>query len=66
MQNYYNNKINVITTPKGEKVVVMDDGVFTRIMNHIWDASEYQKSRGLDATANDTMELWRTLDEKDN
>ena len=66
MKNIYNYKANITitTTATGDKVITMNSEILTSILNHIYDASEYQRGRKLDATADDTMELWKELKEK--
>ena len=61
----YRRNINITTTPNGDKVITMNRQILVSIINHISDASDYQKSKGLDATAEDTKELWRALLEKE-
>ena len=60
----YRNNITITTTPNGDKVVTMNDAILTFLINCIDDASEHQRSKGLDATADDTKELWRALSDK--
>lgn len=61
----YENNINIVTTPNGDKVITMNDAILTSIVNHIWDAGQYQSEKGLDATAEDTLKLWTALTSKD-
>lgn len=63
MENIFNyeKNIKVVKTAGGEKVVVMNDAIFTTIRNAIYDAAEYRKQQGYDATADDTMRLWAVL-----
>lgn len=64
MYNYKDN-ITVTTTPNGDKVVTMNRSIFTTILNHLYDAYELQKNKGYTSTAEDTKELWITLNVKD-
>lgn len=57
----YNNNINVTTTPKGDKVVTMNEEILRAIRNHLFEAVEAYEAKGLDATAKDTIELWKAL-----
>lgn len=60
----YENNINISTTPSGDKVIVMNDAIYTLLCNEIWDAGEHQSEKGLDATAEDTLKLWTALTSK--
>jgi hypothetical protein len=62
----YRKNITITTTPNGDKVITMNDAILTALINHIDDASEFQRSKGYGATADDTKELWRALNEKHN
>lgn len=66
MENIYNyeRNIKVVGTAGGEKVVVMNDAIFTAIRNAIYDAAEYREKKGYDSTAEDTMRLWAALCDK--
>ena len=66
MTDIYNYKknITITTTPNGDKVITMDEAILISLINCIDDASEHQRSKGLDATADDTKELWRALSDK--
>ena len=57
----FNNKIDIVTTPSGDKVITMNDEIWTLICNHIFDASEFQKQKGLQATGDNTFELWQAI-----
>lgn len=61
----YEKNINIITTPSGDKVITMNQQILTVIENALFDAKLYQKSKGLDATAEDTQELWQALIDKE-
>ena len=47
MENIYNyeKNIKVVTTAGGEKVVVMNDAIFTTILNAISYVSAYRKDK---------------------
>ena len=60
----YKNNINVITTPNGDKVITMNEAVYVELLNHLFDASEYQKLNNHNATAKSTMEMWDALNDE--
>ena len=60
----YKNNINVITTPNGDKVITMNEAIYVELLNHIYDASQYQESKNHKATAESTMEMWDALNDK--
>lgn len=66
MENIYNyeRNIKVVTTAGGEKVVVMNESIFTAIRNCIYDSAEHRRQQGYDSTADDTMRLWAALCDK--
>lgn len=57
----YEANINIITTSSGDKVITMNDAIFTKIINDIYEASQSQEKKGLSATSRDTMRLWSAL-----
>lgn len=57
----YEENINIITTPNGDKILTMNDAIFTKIINDIYEASQSQEKKGLSATSRDTMRLWNAL-----
>ena len=63
MGDIYNHKknINIVTTPRGDKVITLTGSILTEICNHLYDAAERQKEMGLTATAGSTMELWKVM-----
>lgn len=65
MENIYDykNNINVITTPNGDKVITMNEAVYVELLNHLFDASSYQKLNNHNATAESTMEMWDALND---
>lgn len=68
MENIYNyeKNIKVVTTAGGEKVIMMNDAIFTTIRNAISDAAEYRKEKGYSCIAEDTERLWNALCDKNN
>ena len=67
MTDIYNYKknITITTTPNGDKVITMNEAILTSLINIVGDAADYRKLKGLDATAEDTHELWRALMDKE-
>lgn len=61
----YKKNITITTTPNGDKVITMNRQILVTLINSVSDASDLQKSKGLDATAEDTHELWRALIDKE-
>lgn len=57
----YQANITVTTTPNGDKVITMNNAIFTKLLNDLFDAQMYQDSKNLNATARDTQDLWRAL-----
>lgn len=57
----YEANINITTTPNGDKVLTMNDAIFTKIINDIYEASQSQDKKGFTATSSDTLKLWRVL-----
>ena len=61
----YEKNINITTTPNGDKVITMNRQILTSLINIVSDAADYRKLKGLDATSEDTKELWRALIDKE-
>ena len=61
----YRKNITITTTPKGDKVITMNKEILTFLINCVSDASDYQRSKGYRATADDTEEMWKALMEKE-
>lgn len=61
----YKKNIKVVTTPNGDVVITMSKSIHTVLMNDLFDAHLSQEDRKHDATAKDTLELWRAIDIKD-
>lgn len=57
----YEANINIITTSSGDKVITMNDAIFTKLINDIYEASKSQEKKGLTSTSRDTMRLWNAL-----
>lgn len=57
----YISNINVVTTPNGDKVITMNGAIYTKMVNDIYDSAETAYAEGRQATAEDTMNLWRKL-----
>lgn len=57
----YKANITVTTTPNGDKVITMNDAIYTKLCNDIFDAQMYQQDKKLDATSRGTQDLWRAL-----
>lgn len=68
MENIYDytNNIKVITTVSGDKVITMNQAIFTTISNAIHDSSERYEDKGLQATADDLKKLWASLVDKNH
>lgn len=68
MKEFYNyiKNINVDTTANGDKVITMNEAIFTTIRNAIYDSAEYQEEKGYDATSDERMDLWSALVYKNN
>lgn len=68
MENIYDyaNNIKVITTNGGDKVITMNEAIFTTIRNAIHDGSEYMEEKGYKATADDYKKLWANLVDKNH
>ena len=62
----YKNNTNVITTPNGDKVITLNEQIYTALLNHLYDAAEHQKSKGHNATAESTIDLWKALNDEYN
>lgn len=61
----YKANITVTTTPNGDKVITMNNAIYTKLCNDIFDAQMYQQDKKLDATSRDTQDLWRALADKE-
>ena len=61
----YENNINVITTPNGDKVITLNQAIFDQLVNTLYDGADLQLQEGHEATAHFTKILWRTLCDKE-
>lgn len=68
MENIYDyaKNIKVITTVNGDKVITMNEAIFTAIRNAIHDASERYEDKGLQDTSDDLRKLWASLVDKNH
>ena len=57
----YEANINIITTSSGDKILTMNDAIFTKLINDIYEASKSQEKKGLTETSRDTLRLWSAL-----
>ena len=57
----YENNITVNTTPNGDKVVTMNDAIFTEILHAMANGRAWEKEHGYNATAEQTRKLWTEL-----
>ena len=53
----YNNNIKVITTVNGDKVISFNKEIYTRLLNAIYDATEYHLEHNRKATADDLKRM---------
>lgn len=61
----YSKNISVVTTPNGDKVITMNEQIFTELCNHLHDAATLQEKEGRNATAEYTKKLWGALIDKE-
>lgn len=57
----YKANTNVVVKPKGDIVITMNEAIYVKLLNDIWDASRLQEKEGYKATSEDTMKLWDAL-----
>ena len=62
MYNYEEN-IKIITTPKGDKVITMNEEILNSIIVCLYEAIDQQMSDRRTATAEDTARLLRAIRE---
>lgn len=67
-ENIYNyqKNIKINKTVSGDVVLTMNEPILITIINCVYDASEYLKSKGLMGSYEDISELWKALYEKDD
>lgn len=60
--NYnFNENINVITTPNGDKVITANDEIFTLMLNTIYDGQLRLEQEGHKYSADAVNKLWTAL-----
>lgn len=59
----YKSNIKVITTPSGDKVLTMNEAIYTEILVNLKEAERHQRQEGRNATADSTDELWLYLND---
>lgn len=62
----YKNNIKVITTVNGDKVISFNKEIYTTLLNAIYDATEYHLEHNRKATADDLIDLWNVLRDKEH
>lgn len=53
----FENNVKVVTTVNGDKVITMNDAIFTTLICDLYEAKEHQYEDKRDATAGTTQEL---------
>lgn len=53
----YANNVKVVTTVNGDKVITMNDAIFTTMICDLYEAKEMQQQDNRKATAETTQEL---------
>lgn len=63
MEDIYNYKkhVKVVTTPSGDKVITMNDAIFTSMIIALYEGKEHQEQDNRDATAKSTLRLINAL-----
>lgn len=61
----YANNVKVMTTVNGDKVITMNDAIFTTLIVNLYEAKAQQKQDMRDATARTTQELIDALRKED-
>lgn len=61
----YANNVKVMTTVNGDKVITMNDAIFTKLIVDLYEAEAQQKQDMRDATARTTQELIDALRKED-
>lgn len=57
----YNRNIKVATTPNGDKIITMNEAIFTALKNRLFDAADYHRIKGYNEIADDTIKMWDSL-----
>lgn len=63
MEDIYNYRkhVKVVTTPSGDKVITMNDAIFTSMIIALYEGKEHQEQDNRDATAKTTLRLINAL-----
>ena len=61
----YANNVKVMTTVNGDKVITMNDAIFTELIVDLYEAKTRQKQGMRNATAHTTQELIDALRKED-
>lgn len=63
MEDIYNygKHVKVVTTPSGDKVITMNDAIFTSMIIALYEGKEHQEQDDRDATAKSTLRLINAL-----
>lgn len=63
MEDIYNygKHVKVVTTPSGDKVITMNDAIFTSMIIALYEGKEHQEQDDRDATAKTTLRLINAL-----
>ena len=63
MEDIYNYEkhVKVVTTPSGDKVITMNDAIFTSMIIALYEGRDHQKQTNRDATARSTQSLINAL-----
>ena len=62
----YQKNIKINKTASGDVVLTMNEPILITLINRVFDAAEYLKGKGLDASYEDISKLWKALYEKDD
>lgn len=60
----YDNNIKVSVKADKQVTITMNDAIFTKIINTLYEGADFQNMKGHQATADDTRKLWRALNDK--
>lgn len=63
MEDIYNYEkhVKVVTTPSGDKVITMNDAIFTSMIVALYEGKDHQEQDNRDATAKTTLRLINAL-----
>ena len=62
----YQKNIKISKTASGDVVLTMNEPILITLINCVYDAAEYLKGQGLNASYEDISNLWKALYEKDD